>query len=157
MTWYTLFNKLRKMTFKDAQSSKVYALLENPATGKTKRLMLTLKYDAKGKPYLIKEQFMMNKNEVRIGDKIWFQESWTDRIIYGIVTKISNNGVRLDGVNRDDNSFIGSSAAIQNIMYKTQDDAIKGVREKDDRRVDAIRAYIKRAKELGVLDQHICR
>ena len=55
MTWYTLFNKLKKMTFKDAQSSKVYALLENPATGKTKRLMLTLKYDAKGKPYLIKE------------------------------------------------------------------------------------------------------
>ena len=38
MTWYTLFNKLRKMTFKDAQSSKVYALLENPATGKTERI-----------------------------------------------------------------------------------------------------------------------
>lgn len=55
MTWYTLFNRLRKMTFKDAQSSKVYALLENPATDKTERLMLTLKYDAKGKPYLIKE------------------------------------------------------------------------------------------------------
>lgn len=51
MTWYTLFNKL----IKDAQSSKVYALLENPATGKTERLMLTLKYDVKGKPYLIKE------------------------------------------------------------------------------------------------------
>ena len=34
---------------------RVYALLENPATGKTERLMLTLKYDAKGKPYLIKE------------------------------------------------------------------------------------------------------
>ena len=33
-----------------------------------------------------------------------------------------------------------------------EDDAIKGVREKDDRRVAAIRAYIKRAKELGVLD-----
>ncbi len=54
----------------------------------------------------------MNKNEAKIGDKIWFQESWTDRIIYGIVTKISNNGVRLDGVSRDDNSFIGSSGAI---------------------------------------------
>ena len=51
----------------------------------------------------------MNKNEVRIGDKIWFQESWTDRITYGIVTEISDNGVRLDGVSRDDNSFIGSS------------------------------------------------
>lgn len=55
MTWYTLFNKLRKMTFKDTQSSKVYAVLKNPATGKAERLMLTLKYDAKGNPYLIKE------------------------------------------------------------------------------------------------------
>lgn len=55
MTWYTLFNKLRKLTFKDAQSSKVYAVLENPATGKVEEIMLTLKYDAKGKPYLIKE------------------------------------------------------------------------------------------------------
>ena len=86
MTWYALFNKLRKMIFKDAQSSKVYAVLENPATGQVEEIMLTLKYDAKGKPYLIKEQLMnkiMNKNEVRIGDKIWFQENWTDRITYG--------------------------------------------------------------------------
>lgn len=55
MTWYTLFNKLRKMTFKDAQSSNVYAVLENPVTGKTEKVMLTLKYDVKGKPYLVKE------------------------------------------------------------------------------------------------------
>lgn len=36
MTWYTLFNKLGKQTIKALQSSKVYALLENPATGKRK-------------------------------------------------------------------------------------------------------------------------
>lgn len=95
---------------------------------------------------------MMNKNEVRVGDKIWFQEHRTDRITYGIVTEISNSGVRLNGVSRDDNSFIGSSGAIWNNMYKTKDDVIKGVREKDARRVAAIRAYTERAKELGVLD-----
>ena len=118
----------------------------------------------------------MNKNEVRIGDKIWFQESWTDRITYGIVTEISDNGVRLDGVSRDDNSFIGSSGATWKNMYKTKDDAVKCVREKDDRLMPdikglvqfaldyntcrceeytdecAIRAYTERAKELGVLD-----
>lgn len=55
MTWYILFNKLGKQTIKTLQSSKVYALLENPATGKVEEIMLTLKYDAKGKPYLIKE------------------------------------------------------------------------------------------------------
>lgn len=55
MTWYTLFNKLGKQTIKTLQSTKVYAVLENPATSKTERLMLTLKYDAKGNPYLVKE------------------------------------------------------------------------------------------------------
>ena len=55
MTWYTLFNKLGKQTIKTLQSSKVYALLENPATGKTEEVMLSLKYDAKGNPYLVKE------------------------------------------------------------------------------------------------------
>lgn len=55
MTWYTLFNKLGKQTIKTLQSSKVYAVLENPATGKVEEIMFTLKYDAKGKPYLIKE------------------------------------------------------------------------------------------------------
>lgn len=48
-----LFSKRKQI--KTLQSSKVYAVLENPATGKTERLMLTLKYDAKGNPYLIKE------------------------------------------------------------------------------------------------------
>lgn len=55
MTWYTLFNKLGKQTIKALQSSKVKAVLENPATGKVEEVMLTLKYDAKGNPYLIKE------------------------------------------------------------------------------------------------------
>ncbi len=55
MTWYTLFNKLGKQTIKTLQSSKVYAVLKNPATGKTEKVMLTLKYDEKGKPYLVKE------------------------------------------------------------------------------------------------------
>ena len=55
MTWYTLFNKLGKQTIKALQSSKVYAVLKNPATDKTEKVMLTLKYDAKGNPYLVKE------------------------------------------------------------------------------------------------------
>lgn len=75
----------------------------------------------------------MNKNEIKIGDKIWFQEHWTDRIIYGIVTEISDEGVRLDGVSRDDKSFIGSSGATWKNAYKTEDEAIRSVHEKDDR------------------------
>ena len=94
---------------------------------------------------------MMNKNEVRIGDKIWFQENWTGRITYGIVTEISDNGVRLDGVSRDDNSFIGSSGAIWGNMYKTKDDAVKGVREKDDRLVAKYKAMMPDKKDLSSL------
>ena len=55
MTWYTLFNKLGKQTIKTLQASKVKAVLENPATGKTEEVMLALKYDTKGNLYLIKE------------------------------------------------------------------------------------------------------
>ena len=102
---------------------------------------------------------MMNKNEVRIGDKIWFQENWTGRITYGIVTEISDNDVRLDGVSRDDNSFIGSSGAIWGNMYKTKDDAVKGVREKDDRLVAKYKAMMPDIKGLVqfALDYNTCR
>lgn len=101
----------------------------------------------------------MNKNEVKIGDKIWFQESWTDRIIYGIVTKILDGGVLLDGVKCDDNSFTGSSGAIWDNAYKTKDDAIKGVREKDDRQVAEYKAMMPDIKGLVqfALDYNTCR
>ena len=102
---------------------------------------------------------MMNKNEVRIGDKIWFQEQWTERVIYGIVTKISNKGVYLDGVIHDDNSFIGSSGAIWENAYKTKDDAIKSVREKDERQVAEYKAMMPDIKGLVqfALDYNTCR
>ncbi len=102
---------------------------------------------------------MMNKNEVRIGDKIWFQEQWTERVIYGIVTKISDKGVYLDGVIHDDNSFIGSSGAIWENAYKTKDDAIKSVREKDERQVAEYKAMMPDIKGLVqfALDYNTCR
>lgn len=55
MTWYSLFNRIGKQTINVLKHTKVYALLDNPATGKTEKVMLTIKYDAKGQPYLIKE------------------------------------------------------------------------------------------------------
>lgn len=101
----------------------------------------------------------MNKNEVKIGDKIWFQESWTERVIYGIVTKILDKGVHLDGVRCDDNSFTGSSGAIWENMYKTKDDAIKSVREKDERQVADYKAMMPDIKGLVqfALDYNTCR
>ena len=102
---------------------------------------------------------MMNKNEVRIGDKIWFQESWTDRITYGIVTKISDEGVYLDGVSHDDKSFTGSSGTTWKNAYKTKDDAIKGVHEKDDKQVAEYKAMMPDIKGLVqfALDYNTCR
>ena len=102
---------------------------------------------------------MMNKNEVRIGDKIWFQESWTGRITYGIVTKISDEGVYLDGVSHDDKSFTGSSGATWKNAYKTKDDAIKGVHEKDDKQVAEYKAMMPDIKGLVqfALDYNTCR
>lgn len=102
---------------------------------------------------------MINKNEVKIGDKIWFQEQWTERVIYGIVTKISDKGVYLDGVIHDDNSFIGSSGAIWENAYKTKDDAIKSVREKDEKQVTDYKAMMPDIKGLVqfALNYNTCR
>ena len=54
MTWYSLFNKIGKQPIKVVQHNNVYALLENPVTGKLERVELTLKYNTKG-PYLVKD------------------------------------------------------------------------------------------------------
>lgn len=91
---------------------------------------------------------MMNKNDVKIGDKIWFQENWTDRITYGIVAKISDDGVRLDGVMRDNNSFIGQSGTTWDNAYRTKNDAIKGVNEKDNALVAEYKALMPDIKGL---------
>lgn len=81
-------------------------------------------------------------------------DNWSE-----IVTKISDKGVYLDGVIHDDNSFIGSSGAIWENAYKTKDDAIKSVREKDERQVADYKAMMPDIKGLVqfALDYNTCR
>lgn len=55
MLWSTLFDKIGKQTIKYTRQNQVYALLENANTGQLEQVFLTIKYDAKGRPYLVRE------------------------------------------------------------------------------------------------------
>ena len=55
MLYSSLHNKIGKQAIRYTQHNHVYALLENPRTGKLEKVYLILKYDAKGQPYLVKD------------------------------------------------------------------------------------------------------
>lgn len=55
MFWNTLFDKIGKQSIKYCRQNQVYALLENAKTGRLEQVFLTIKYDAKGHPYFIRE------------------------------------------------------------------------------------------------------
>lgn len=68
MLWVTLFNKIGKQQMRHMQKNHVYALLNNPKTHETEKVFLTLKYDASGHPYLVKEEKRRDeKNRMRPG------------------------------------------------------------------------------------------
>lgn len=55
MRWSTLFKKIGKQPLSVTQNHNVHAVLENPATGEWEEIPLRLKYDAKGRPYFIRD------------------------------------------------------------------------------------------------------
>lgn len=55
MKWITLFNKIGKQPLKTTQHADVYAILENPKTHEWEHVPLLLKFDASGKPYLVRD------------------------------------------------------------------------------------------------------
>ena len=55
MRWSTLFTKIGKLPLKITQNHNIHAVLDNPAIGEWESIPLCLKYDAKGRPYLIKD------------------------------------------------------------------------------------------------------
>lgn len=49
MKWITLFNKIGRLNLSITNNSDVYAVIGND------KIFLTLKYDAKGRPYLVRD------------------------------------------------------------------------------------------------------
>lgn len=49
MKWITLFNKIGRLNLSITKNSDVYAIIGDD------KIYLTLKYDVKGRPYLVKD------------------------------------------------------------------------------------------------------
>lgn len=90
----------------------------------------------------------MNKNDIKVGNKVWFQEYLTERIVYGIVEQIGDNEigndvVKIHGKHYDNgNSFLGPCWKSFKDIYKTKYDCINDVRAKKDVIVKKYKAEI---------------
>lgn len=87
----------------------------------------------------------MNKNDIKkvLHTTVWFQENWTNRIVYGLLEAMDNDYVRIYGNSKDDKySFKGSCWVHFKEIYKTKDDCIKAIKAKNDAIVEVYKAEI---------------
>ena len=61
---------------------------------------------------------MININDIKIGQKVWYQEHWSQMIVWGKVTKITkfdNNedGIEVTGEFHEEGSFVGTTTVIR--------------------------------------------
>ena len=87
---------------------------------------------------------MINKNDITLGDKVWFAEPWTERIVYGIVDDldIKNNCVIVHGKPHDNSSFVGTLHKTIHGIFTTREQCVQVVKEKNDQLVAAYKAEI---------------
>lgn len=119
---------------------------------------------------------MIDISILEINQKVWFKESWTERIVCGFITGIErhlsneNHMIEIEGNPQCKDSFIGATFRVPNDLFKTKEEAIAAVEEEVDNykaeitdvaslvafpithpfgNYEVIRAYKERAKELG--------
>lgn len=94
------------------------------------------------KIYIFQEADMINKNDIALGNKVWFRETWTERIVYGIVEEIKNEHVLLHGQSTDNDSFIGTSRIMINNIFAAREQCIQAVKKENDLLVATYKAEI---------------
>ena len=62
MVWDAIYNRIGKQPLSWTRSTHAYALLENEK-GEMQKIHLCLKYDAKGRPYFIKDTAAQDRYE----------------------------------------------------------------------------------------------
>ena len=81
---------------------------------------------------------MINIKDIKIGQKVWYQEFWSQRIVFAYVNKIttindSENDyvVQVTGDFRDDESIGGTITLPLRYLFTTKDEAIAMVEQKN--------------------------
>ena len=85
---------------------------------------------------------MINKNNIALGDKVWFRETWTERFVYGTVEAIKDERILLHGNPTDNDSFVGTLTKTLNDIFTTREQCIQAVEEKNNQLVAAYKAEI---------------
>lgn len=90
---------------------------------------------------------MIKINDIKIGQKVWYQEHWSQMIVWGRVTKITkfdNNedGIEVTGDIYEKGSFVGTTTQPLNNLFATKEEAIAAVKEENQKRVDNYKAEI---------------
>ena len=77
---------------------------------------------------------MININDIKIGQKVWYQEYWSQMIVWGKVTKITkfdNNedGIEVTGEVYEKESAAGTTTQPLNNLFATKHEAIEANQE----------------------------
>lgn len=91
---------------------------------------------------------MININKLEINQKVWFKESWTERIVCGFVNVIVKNPdnegyiIEIKGASYLEDSFIGITHQSPDNLFKTKEEAIAAVKKENQKRVDKYKTEI---------------
>lgn len=90
---------------------------------------------------------MININDIKIGQKVWFHEYWSQMIVWGKVTKITkfdNNedGIEVRGEVYEKGSAPGTTTQPLDNLYATKEEAIEAIRKSNQAQVDTYKKEI---------------
>lgn len=91
---------------------------------------------------------MINISRLEIYQKVWFMESWPERIVCGFITGIErhlsneNHIIEIKGNPQWKDSFIGTTHRLPDDLFKTKEEVIAAVEEYNQKRVDNYKAEI---------------
>lgn len=90
---------------------------------------------------------MININDIKIGQKVWYQEYWSQMIVWGKVTKITkfdNNedGIEVTGEVYEKESAAGTTTQPLNNLFATKHEAIEAIKKANQEWVDEYKKEI---------------
>lgn len=91
---------------------------------------------------------MININKIKINQKVWFKENWTERIVCGFVSEITRRSdnkdhiIKIKGKSYLEDSFIGITHQSPDNLFTTKEKAIAAAKKESQEWVDNYKAEI---------------
>lgn len=85
---------------------------------------------------------MININKIKINQKVWFKEHWTERIVCGFVSEITRrtdneeHTIKVKGKSYLEDSFIGITHQSPDNLFATKEEAIAAAKQESQDWVD---------------------